>query len=264
MICRDVREMADSFLSEELLTETNHEILRHLETCAACRADLEARRTLRASLRAAFERSSDLAPDPAFTVNLRDRLHQASQSTRPRRAAVWRGWWALAAAVLLAVGVGGGAWMRGRVPGAAELFRMAAGDHRDCALHFRLAEKPISLDEAARLFGPAYRVLEAFPPDAVTTPAGTARVLERHACVYQGRRFAHVVLQYQGVAVSLLVTATDRNSAGDGFARVDAMSVVARPSPRHAIFLVGDLPSDVLGRLADAIAPPLAQQLAGV
>ena len=40
MECRDVREMADSFLGEELLTETNHEILRHLETCPVCRAEL--------------------------------------------------------------------------------------------------------------------------------------------------------------------------------------------------------------------------------
>ena len=32
MTCRDLREVADSFLCEELLTETNHEVLRHLET----------------------------------------------------------------------------------------------------------------------------------------------------------------------------------------------------------------------------------------
>ena len=43
MECRDVREMADSFVGEELLTETNHEILRHLETCPTCRADLATR-----------------------------------------------------------------------------------------------------------------------------------------------------------------------------------------------------------------------------
>jgi anti-sigma factor RsiW len=52
--------MADSFLAEELLTETNHEILRHLETCPACRADLAARRALREGLRRAFHHSSDL------------------------------------------------------------------------------------------------------------------------------------------------------------------------------------------------------------
>ena len=42
MNCRDVREVADSFLCEELLTETNHEILRHLDTCPSCRTELHA------------------------------------------------------------------------------------------------------------------------------------------------------------------------------------------------------------------------------
>ena len=40
MQCREVRELADSFLSEQLLVETNHEIVRHLETCPDCRADI--------------------------------------------------------------------------------------------------------------------------------------------------------------------------------------------------------------------------------
>ena len=43
MQCREVRELADSFLSEQLLVETNHEIVRHLETCPDCRADIAAR-----------------------------------------------------------------------------------------------------------------------------------------------------------------------------------------------------------------------------
>ena len=47
MNCRDVREVADSFLGEELLTETNHEILRHLENCPTCRTEIDARRRLR-------------------------------------------------------------------------------------------------------------------------------------------------------------------------------------------------------------------------
>ena len=42
MNCRDVRDVADSFLGEELLTETNHEILRHLGTCPSCRSEIEA------------------------------------------------------------------------------------------------------------------------------------------------------------------------------------------------------------------------------
>ena len=58
--------MADSFLSDELLTETNHEILRHLDTCASCRAEIAVRRQFRASLQVAFERAPDLQPPPDF------------------------------------------------------------------------------------------------------------------------------------------------------------------------------------------------------
>jgi len=64
MECRDVREMADSFLGDELLTETNHEILRHLESCPVCRADLASRRELREGVRRAFQRAPDLSPSP--------------------------------------------------------------------------------------------------------------------------------------------------------------------------------------------------------
>jgi len=54
MQCREVRDLADSFLSEQLLVETNHQVLRHLEGCPACRTELEAHRELRAAIRRAF------------------------------------------------------------------------------------------------------------------------------------------------------------------------------------------------------------------
>src|SRR5438128_11295565 len=78
MNCRDVRELADSFLAEELLTETNHEILRHVETCPVCRADLAARRGLREGVRRAFEHASGVNPRPAFRTHLRMRLQNAA------------------------------------------------------------------------------------------------------------------------------------------------------------------------------------------
>lgn len=45
--CRHVRELLDSFLSGELTVETNHTVLRHLESCQACRSEAERRRTTR-------------------------------------------------------------------------------------------------------------------------------------------------------------------------------------------------------------------------
>ena len=78
MNCRDVREVADSFLCEELLTETNHEILRHLDTCPSCRTEIDARRRLRGALRTAFNRAPELQPAGEFADRLRDQLRQAA------------------------------------------------------------------------------------------------------------------------------------------------------------------------------------------
>jgi len=71
MQCSDFYKIADSYLGDELLIETNHEVISHLEACPACRRELAARRELRVQLRAAFANSAALQPSPAFT----NRLH---------------------------------------------------------------------------------------------------------------------------------------------------------------------------------------------
>jgi anti-sigma factor RsiW len=273
MECRDVREMADSFLGEELLAETNHEILRHMETCPACRADLAARRALRAAVKRAFHNTRDLDPSPEFMANLGTTLRDAAHTVRAPRGIRFQRWLTIAATVLLAIALGFAYRGVGWITATDALARAAVGDHRNCALQFRLAEKPISLEEAAQRYGAPYRVLESLPPNDVTTVVGPAHVLERHACVYDGRRFAHVVLEYGGTHVSLLVTARDdgaritvpdeaRPTLNEG--RVDSMSVVSVQASRYMIFLVGDLAQPDLARLADALAGPLSRQLAGV
>ena len=272
MQCRDIREMADSYLGEELLVETNHEILRHLETCPDCRADLDARRARRASLRRAFADAHELDPSPEFVAQLRTRLRAATAGAPVRRDPMFRGWWALAATVLLAAALA--VVFRGHGPvTTSALAQAAVGDHRNCAIHFQLAEKPISLEEAARRYDPAYRVLEELPPSDVMTAAGPAHVLERHSCVYKGRRFAHIVLQFRGTLVSLLATDVDGSSqtalprealthvTSDG--RIDDVCVVSFRATRHMVFFAGDLKQADLLRLADAVSGPLSQRLAG-
>lgn len=273
MECRDVRDMADSFVGEELLTETNHEILRHMDTCPACRADLAARRALRLALRQAFLKAPDLDSTPEFRARLRITLQDTARTVKVRRRVRLSGWWALAATVLLAVTVGLAYRGREWVMATGALARAAVGDHRNCALEFRLIEKPISLEDAAQRYGAMYRVLEKLPPVNVTTPGGVVHVLERHACVYEGRRFAHVVLDYRGGRVSLLVTENGVRMAGAVFdaarlalheTRIDSMAVVSWRASHYSVFLVGDLAETDLAHLAQTIAAPLAQQLATV
>jgi anti-sigma factor RsiW len=275
MQCHAVREVADSFLTDELYSETSDEVLRHLEVCSGCRADLEARSALRDGVRRAFENARRLQPRPEFAADLRAKL-QPLASVPPQHVRANRHVWALAAGMVLAVVLGGAYRGRGWLTSTA-LARAAIGDHRDCALTFRLAERSIPLEEAARKYDVVYRVLETEPPSDVTTAIGSARVLKRHACVYKGRRFAHVVLGYRGGLVSLLVTAVDAagpNAGDDRSAMVDALSrgvsstqvdglaLVSFRAGRHMVFLTGDVPQAELVQLADAIDAPLSRELA--
>jgi anti-sigma factor RsiW len=297
MTCRDVHEIADAYLAGELDQDTVQQLQRHLETCPSCRQELDSVRELRASVRGAFDRAEDLQVRPEFLTmldrTLRSGVRPAGEAVPsslatskvpdatvaappPAHTTRYR-WLALAAAVLIAAGIGV-LWNR-RASTADDLVaRDAAGDHRDCALVFALAEKPIPLDDAARRYDAAFRVLEALPPDTIATPAGPAHVVARHSCVYHGRRFAHVVMQYRGTAVSLLVTA---RGGGDGHDRadgqlsvpnteshpltaraIDQLTVVSWPVGRHTILVVGDRPQPDLAALANAAAEPLSHRLA--
>jgi len=273
MNCRDVREMADSFLGDQLLTETNHEILQHLDSCPSCRAEFDARRRLRGALRDAFNRAPELQPSADFRNRLRDQLREAPvHGGRP-----WslpHRWLAVAAGVVLTVGLASAVFLsRGDavnpIASSDLMARDAIGDHRNCALKFRLVRKPVPLEEAAERFDSAYRLLLSAPPDEIQTPDGPARVKERHSCAYGARRFGHVIMEYRGRVVSLLMTANDGTTGTVGDDAIphligrpmNGLSVVSVDGTQHAILLVGDLGSAELAELSKAISVPLAQRL---
>jgi hypothetical protein len=133
----------------------------------------------------------------------------------------------------------------------------AIGDHRNCALKYRLARAPVPLEEAAEQFD-------------ISTPDGPVRVVERHSCEYGAHRFGHVILQYRGRVVSLLVTANGRSMAAaesiEAVPRVvgrpvDGLSVVSMNGSRHAVLLVSDLENRELTQLAGFVSLPVVQRL---
>lgn len=268
MQCREVRDLADSFLSEELLVETNHEVLRHLEACPACQAEIASHRELRGAMRRAFTGAEALRMRDEFPREVVSRLRSVAPGG-PARRLVTR-WSAVAASLAMVAGVGL-FLLRGNL---AAMARDAVGDHRNCAVQFRLAEKPISLEDAARRYDVAYRRLLDTPPAEMTTPVGLVRVVDRHSCVFAGRRFAHVVLQFQGQLVSLLVTADDgrltqRAAGADGKVQlawlpvIDGFVVGSFRAPRHVAFVVSQLDSPGFRQLAQVLADPVYDRLAG-
>ena len=261
MQCRDVRELLDAYLGDQLLVETTNDVVRHLETCPACRGELDGRRALRDRLQSAFVGAVDLAPTPEFLKRIDARLRIEASSLMTRRS--WlRSWGAAAAAIVTAISGGLFARSAARRSRLAQLARNAAGDHQNCAIKFNLSERPISLEEAARRYDPAFASFTT-----LTAPTGLRNgpvdLLERHSCVYEGRRFAHVVFRYSGHIVSLLVTGGTESigSSPEMLPTDGVLQVASFAAGRHLAFVVSDLSADDTSRFADALVGPVAQRL---
>ena len=261
MECREVRQLAEAFVSEQLLVETTHGVVAHLEGCPGCRGEVAGLRRLRAAAQSAFANAADLAPRAEFMSSLATHLQVAAAREQPAR---WTAWIGMAASLLLVVGLAFGVreWS---LMNLSTLLHAAVGDHRFCALDFKLAEKPIALEEAARRFDPVNLRLASVEPSTTNLSGGTLRILERHSCVFGGRRFAHIVLGYQGQAVSLLIT-TDEGlwTIPSSFPVTDGFHATAFRGPGHVAFLVSALTDDAVHEVATAMAAPVARALEGV
>ena len=297
MRCHQFREIADSRLGSDGSVGTTHAVNLHLAKCAECQKELSARRELRTRLRHALINAPENRMRPEFASILRTRLRDyaetnpnsvaaldSSSSPAKHRVAAL----ALAACIVLALGIGPAVlreWHTLRTAGRdrlavsshapdprqlqnlfnASLARSAVGDHRDCAIHFRLLEKPIDLDEAGRKYDSSYVNLSS----AVLSgglPAGV-EFLEAHSCIFQSRRFAHIVLRYQGRLVSLLITDNEGNMRTSQSSpptieqdmpiecsQVDGYRISSLQTAGHALFVVSDLSEGTNLALARALA----------
>ena len=118
----------------------------------------------------------------------------------------------------------------------------------------------ISLDEAAKTYEAFYKDLDKTVETAIKSDftSGNATILERHMCVYEGRRFAHIVFKRDGKVVSILVTDTDLPT-GNGDVMTakydDNTNAAGIHFGHYALFVVSDLPRDENVTLVKKIAP---------
>lgn len=280
MECREVRQLAEAFVSEQLLVETTQAVIAHLDRCPACRAEIDGLRRLRAATRSAITGASELGPSPAFTAALTARLRAeaarlpAVTTSGPAARPPRRQWLVIAAGVLLVVSAGA-VWRGWSTVSLTALLHAAVGDHRFCALSFKLEERPIPLAEAARRYGGVYAALETVEPSTTTLSGGPLRILDRHSCVLNGRRFAHLVLRYKNETVSLLVSDDPRpgavvwNRIGVDHAVpaslpvTDGFHVASFHGPERVVFVVSSLPDYDVREVAQAMAGPVSRVLAG-
>ena len=95
--CTRTLQYMDSYLANELLVETNHEVLRHVENCPSCAAELDARTRVRARLREAVR--AEITP-PDLQARVRQQIQ--ARGSRSFFAAEWTRWAAAAAACFVA------------------------------------------------------------------------------------------------------------------------------------------------------------------
>ena len=278
MQCDQFRQLADSYLNNELIVETNHQINSHLEHCPECHYELAARRELRTKLQQAFRNAPQNQMRPEFAAQLNKQLRDKALGKRPdsvtsahvsqslgrqRRTSLL----AVAASLVLAIGMGLVLFRYISKPSppvgpvslvGTELARSAVGDHRDCAIHFRLSEKPIDLEVAGHKYDPVYIDLTK-----VVLSQGNVELVEDHSCVYESRRFAHIVLKYHGRLVSFLVTAATTEGTAQSrleseviaCSQFEGYQVSCFQTERHAVFIVSDMPEGDNLALARALAP---------
>jgi anti-sigma factor RsiW len=191
--CRQVRELMDSYISGELTVESNHDVLRHVERCEACRSELERRERMGALLVESF----GAAPDAAV---LASRISQALDREQHRWGRVAR-YGSIAAALILIVAAG--AWFSRPVDAAA--FDDSVDDHIACAMTY---PPFVTYDagRAARALEPAYLPIV----DAVAHQAGDYQLIDAHMCPYQGRNYAHLVYRGGGHMLSVFTESAMR------------------------------------------------------
>lgn len=281
--CEQTLKYLDSYVSNELLVETNHELLNHLESCPACSAELEVRSRLRTQLKAAVTRQ--VVP-PDLQVRIREQIR--SHESRALPGAAWNGWaMAMAASVLLCAAVWFG-YSRERLPALtdrpaqtayiqkvsstlAAVLKVGLGDHIHCSIFRKYPEHPPTVEQMAEKLGPAYEGLLPLVKSAV--PDGY-RVIMAHECTYAGRKFTHLTLEKDGGLLSLVIARKQPGESLDGLApslRASGIPVYQSPAGRYEVagfeggrylaFVVSELRGKANLQIAASLAPGVREFL---
>lgn len=272
MRCEDFREIAGSFLSGELLVETNHEVVRHQENCESCRKELEMQKLFREKLRSAVINAPDAQIHPAFAANLRSDLRK--DFVKENVQGFWQSIFsvkvfATATALLfitmtisivfLANGKKGEPVSQTKSiqtdsPQTENLNAMwqkiseqAIGDHRHCGLEkmdFWL--KNANKDTAKKA---AFR--ENILQKAAFNSSEPMKLLHVHDCIFDGRVFTHAVIQIGNRTVSVLLTesepASKLNKKGEPNSTINCQKqtgfqIASFVGSNKAVFVISNLP----------------------
>jgi hypothetical protein len=281
--CERVRRYLDSYISNELLVESNLEVLRHIEQCRACSQELETRLRVRASLQAAVRREG-------MPASLEQKIRNEIRERSPVR--VWPfdlslRWMSAVAALLL---ISTAIWVVlrsrrelspqeqnayvGRISShLSTILQVGLRDHVHCAVFRKYPKDPPAFAEMAGDLGPQYAglvpLVKARVPDEY-------RVILAHRCTVQGRNYVHLVLRGPSSLLSLIIT---KKNPGESFpasqlepvlqatgvpvyrAGASQFQLAAFESRAYLAFVISDLHEKSNLQMAAALAPSVDQFL---
>jgi anti-sigma factor RsiW len=233
--CEKIRVYFDSYVDNELLVETNHEVLLHLESCEECRSILAGLIRMKKSVRSAVERRD--AP-----AELVESVQKAIRTSGRRSfSASDFGRWPLIAAATIVLAFGG--LLAGRMrnlfepllPGrdrdalefislkAQEIMRVGLIDHVHCALQAKKWQQPLTLEAmqqatGSRALGPEFIGLVSL----VKEKAGADfHIVQGHRCFVNGKEYVHLILTGPNQEILSLVV-TERSA--EAFSNADIAS----------------------------------------
>jgi hypothetical protein len=225
--CERTRKYLDSYITDELLVETNHEVLRHLEQCAACSAEAETRQQIRTRVKSAVKTQHVPAELPAL---VRERI----RTEESRNSSSWASarWWATSAAsvalcILLYVEyrperlppigdrAAQNAYIQRISATIATVLKVGLGDHLHCSVFRKKSASVPTSAEMEKELGPEYKGL--LPAMRAAAPEGYSVILAHH-CTYLKRNFVHLTLEKDGRLMSLVIA---RKQEGESFTNLN-------------------------------------------
>ncbi|MEO6587759.1 MAG: hypothetical protein ABIP06_00395 [Pyrinomonadaceae bacterium] len=273
MKCEDFREIADSFLSDELLVETNHEVVRHLEDCESCRIEFETQKVFREELRSAVIKAPDAQISPIFMARLRSELEKDFVQDEVQTN-FWQSIFSLkvlmtsTALILLTVTIGLILLANGKkdeplskietiktiAPPDENLDAMwqkisdqAIGDHQHCGLDKMKNWLKDANKETAEKIDFRERILQKAAFDS----SAPIKLLEVHDCIFDGRIFTHAIIKIGNRTVSVLLTDTElaskMNKNGQSDSTINCQKqtgfqIASFVGFKKAVFVISDLP----------------------
>ncbi len=258
MQCREFREISESYISDELLVETNHQVNHHLEHCSGCRLDFRSRRELRHRVNVAGRNAAAYQIDPVFSRTLEERLRDEAL-----RSKLWSPTWfkfrflvPAMASLLLVIGFSavyltnnnGGMGINANTfltAGLTDLVHAASGTHKECALDKLDRWEAMAETDYPRKAEFTENILEPLKAKY----SGDMEMLSVHDCIFEGKRFTHVVVRNGSNVLSVLFDKSDILSAksetpvGPIMSEADeGLQVAGFANDTQPVFVVSDLP----------------------